>query len=177
VPAVAGAGEASSSAPAKLDFPDPLRPLTTIRLGAGYKSSRAWRPMPRNPATEILVRNVGAVGVSRLSCAWSTTSASASSTASLTAASIPGSCSSMSKMTSWTDCSDWSALAAVGSSVIPIARLNYVGLTARPNRFAISCRWPVIRSASARSERGDHARTWGYCRIARNMRASLAIMR
>src|ERR1700745_3840413 len=53
-------------------------------------------------------------------------------------------------------CSAWAALAAVGFSVIPIARLNYVGRTAvRPTgTVAFSCRWPVVLFARQRDMRG-----------------------
>ena len=51
---------ASSTASAKLDFPDPLRPATTLRPGPGASLSTAGAPIPRNPATVTADRNTAA---------------------------------------------------------------------------------------------------------------------
>src|SRR5688572_21931973 len=41
----------SSSASAKLDLPEPLRPTTSVRPGPGSKVTLVLAPIPRNPRT------------------------------------------------------------------------------------------------------------------------------
>jgi len=43
----------ASSPSAKLDLPEPLRPMTRVRPGPAGSSSRHFSPMPRNPCTSI----------------------------------------------------------------------------------------------------------------------------
>lgn len=47
---------ASSAASAKLDLPDPFRPVTTASPGPGWSVSVIFGPMPRNPWTVIAFR-------------------------------------------------------------------------------------------------------------------------
>lgn len=51
---------AYSRASAKLDLPEPLRPLTTVIPGNGVISNDALGPMPRKPDTVMLRRNAPA---------------------------------------------------------------------------------------------------------------------